>query len=1165
MDEDDEKQSDVITVYSPAGTPVQIIRSSFKNQYEGFGYTLVKPKLTPPSQSAIDNATKNINSNPSCLLEMQKKMDDHLVSVLAPTNKLADEKKAAEDVLKLKKYIHENVEDAAPAFDEAAFKDSIKDAGDLYRHERETPEDVWSFSKRFARKMCQTKDINNPGRMFTMADVPGDHDAAVLARYAHCLPNSSERRYGAIHMAVDFSIMTTNFGAATAPLLTMRFVPAEGDGHCGFRAAVIATNLKRCLREGRTPLNHDGYVSSAQFEYERDAMIALRRDEFNTINEILRDEQAPDKQFIVDALIGNALLPNAESDAVAMMREFREQCANHVKKEVSSIVFTVAAPLRGVSITVWAPYMKDTSLHRIGKHDEYASGLVVFQNGLPRCYSSGDEAKKGWRSDVPYSTFPRAHVIQFHNHFDVLVEAPDMMDFVQSPSLPTSWVPGILHPLDDTVNNNMFMQPFAVLSMTKIAFDYINSENVKNGIPRMEKIKGQNHLQHVMQGDIIAYQPDDGGHARFGVVMMIVLKRHDDSKLQRDILKTMTPHIASRVQSLKKSIVARTPDDVLKGRRPVTVDDIYGMVAKATDRTLRNVVTVSMLVYPLEYIVVPDKKDTSAAVWKLPAATAAHNVIVTVPIADLLQVLKYSVEKPPYSIPNVTNARSMLKLLDTKEIDAHMVFAMKALLSPKTNSSRSTFYSTPARIAKMDALMTELGQSELKNLTPAQHMQGYGRAIHAMSEEGYELADYQDMRMLMLSRRLQSFRPPDFCSMLGTYLHTSYTRSSSFVPFTLREKAELLELYGHPKVILAQSEQQPTETHELVTDIWTQAVIRNGDKRMPTSHTTLKRALETKKAIDWSMMSSDEQSSDLKHDVNPYEYKHFDSDALVLAARAPHTASGGRREGGASKTSTPKKVSAPASGTDNNSAAAQERKRDSSADAAAGGVAHAGEDVDEEGDDAGEKGDDDDEDVDDDDARTSLRKRSTRKRGRPAAKVKEPKTKRQKTATAKSDDDVGSAATLDPQGLLNEGDLRMVATLRSCSSRNDGDATNAFNIASKLQNGVYPELAWLLAQAYITMGDRLIGLYFGSPYAVAHSLSGKGGVFFPFLQQLTKVDAASKQQNARVKFMVALMSKFDPALYEVRLREGRLERGTLSAMCLNAMVNDNEYCSRLFF
>ena len=377
-DGDDEKQSDVITVYSPAGTPVQIIRSSFKNQYEGFGYTLVKPKLTPPSQSAIDNASANIKSNPSSLLEMQKKMDDHLGSVLAPTNKHADEKKAAEDVLKLKKYIHENVEDAAPAFDEAAFKDSIKAAGDRYRHERETPEEVWLFSKRFARKMCQEKDILNPGRMFTMADVPGDHDAAVLARYAHCLPNSSERRYGAIHMAVDLSIMTTNFGAATAPLLTMRFVPAEGDGHCGFRAAVIATDLKRCLREGRTPLNHDGYVSSAQFEHERGAMIALRRDEFNTINEILRAEQAPDKQFIVDALIGNALLPNAESDAVAMMREFREQCANHVKKEVSSIVFTVAAPLRGVSITVWAPYIKDTSLHRIGKHDEYASGLVVF-------------------------------------------------------------------------------------------------------------------------------------------------------------------------------------------------------------------------------------------------------------------------------------------------------------------------------------------------------------------------------------------------------------------------------------------------------------------------------------------------------------------------------------------------------------------------------------------------------------------------------------------------------------------------------------------------------------------------------------------------------------------------------------------------------------------
>ena len=1139
----------MIEVYDSFGGPSQMSVEDFNKNPQGYSKTKA-PDLDEKAKKAHEFYAKsiaNVKLPPSMTTDIEKKM----TSVKIVTLTAKDQAEAIHrDVELIQNHLAKNAlkDPDAITFDRAKFKSTRSDHS-FNKHDDVPPETVfntWIFLKKLTMSLSRFKIMDTPGHMVTDQDLSTAQQQYTTAKTADKaglqivmedardhLPDYHVLKYGAVHALIPYELMTTRFGELFAPILPMRWLRVEMDGSCGFHASMVATDLESTLKNGRAVVTGKP-LTAAQKEEEFDAMLKLREESFDAVTEILTGKGSSDHIF---ALIASETIPSNPEDFRTDLTAFRKQCAvgGH-EGYVNTIVIALTAALKKVSLTCLLPYA--THLMTNKPYDEFASGIVMLQGRARASYMFANlqTATKGWKHDEPYEEFPRGHVVQVNRHFEALIEAPDMVELIHSVTLPPGWVFGILHAFEMSVTNTLFSQPFAVFDRSTESTAYFKSTNRLAPVADVKL--------HIVPGDTILYR-DSQSKVRKGLVMMIILERVSDASSCTTMLAKFGCALDARRDALK-SALAR--GESIEHPRWTTPDDIENGTVSAKKYLNGSFVRVLLAVLPYVYVAGADMKSVKEVDKKDPSS-----IITSINCECVLEVVDEFTPVYPH-------AQSVLDDRLHSNVDAHVVEYMKKRIK-KSENQQSTFYSTPKRVKAMDELLTELypGRS-LPELNSEEHAVLYARAILAMSREGYDINPFMDARFLLGTA---VFRPSDFGQNLSMFQHSEYDQLSSHIDFSITDKQTILAKYGH-KV-----EVKNGDNHEL-GNVWYNMVIIGKDPKIPKSHSLLIKILKDDASdvtkmdkYDWSRMTSEDRATALREDKKPFMYQRIanaDTEFLKLPATAPSASTAAAPSAETTADTTAETAAAAATTTaataaTSTAASTPVTKKRGAAGAAAATAAAATAAA------TAAAADDDDGDNDDDDDAVLV---VTDRDGETPTDETPPWSNVEAWHDFSRGYENLACARVHQVQMIK---LRSVKIQKIPFNEKDV-AVNAFNCAKVLQNIVFPELAHMEPVAYISIGSAMMSkgrkenpyLYFGDPFTVYRGLiqserfdKRRGSPFKPFIDTLLKLQLNGMSTvDEAIHYSVVLMSKVDPALYQVCA----LETSTCAA-CVHVCV-----CSR---
>lgn len=147
-----------------------------------------------------------------------------------------------------------------------------------------------------------------------------------------------------------------------------------------------------------------------------------------------------------------------------------------------------------------------------GAYVEFLAGVLVGDFGISTFFPDREAEIAGFQWDKAFCDPPRqAMVALVRGHYEILAPAPDLLLFGNHPLLPSGWVPSLLCPVAEHVDNRSFTVPYLVYD------DPLHTDSSAATTPSKIFIRG---------GDIVEYLPDlkNGRLKERGVVCYILLR-----------------------------------------------------------------------------------------------------------------------------------------------------------------------------------------------------------------------------------------------------------------------------------------------------------------------------------------------------------------------------------------------------------------------------------------------------------------------------------------------------------------------------------------------------------------------------------------------------------------------------------------------------------------
>jgi hypothetical protein len=873
--------TDKVVCWTAAGARVDATVSEFNTKLKGLGHLLHRPPPPSPNANRASEASTKLPPTGKSLGESVNQLMRPRFQSMVRTTK-SDEEGALEDAPKIIEWLRTHPADERK-LEETRFIPTVFECSFDYdfSYEPSTTMLIWQDYRRFASGLHPVKDITRPGRMFLDRDInrTPTMPAAELKRLSGYVIEKHALRYQSMHMGFAAEQMVqSDYFRDNTPYIPFRWVPASGDGNCVFHSALMATRFESFMQEGRQARTGRN-ISEKQRRDEFAAMVELRgkehaittailsgKGELQDVLNLIRSQTAPSE-------------PQAFAETVHSLRMVCRSTRHDGWADASAVA--LAAPMERTSIMSWAPDTDDRAAGLVPDTlGEFASGILTPGHGKPHFWCDEEARKEGWMYNRPHKNFRHGHVVEVPAHNEMIAEAPDMLLFLYSPSLPDGWQHGIMHPLEYDVLNTIFLQPFAVFNASEKSIDYVKTLPAANTAAANQSKNTLPLRHHIVPGDTVVIphpDPSKAGEVARAVVTMITLSRLTTDGARAHASRAF----GGAIDSEGNKIIEQTKSGVeVPGFEGLDEAQIKKVMEDAKERAHNSVVSVLILAVPCAFVtgsrVIPDRGDI------------ASNVVIGIDPSDILQVS--TTLTPPHA-----EARLVLTSGIKGDIDGHMVqYLEKFRDRARSDGNTSTFFSTGSRVATMNSILHAVAptKTSFNELDEPERAKVLSRATHAMSVEGYDIVNYRQFRRLLQSKRYELWRPSRFHQKLAIFEHGCYQKCSTFIQFTPAQMGKILTIYGHGPytvdpaaaaatgVSMADAEKDVSIMRE---NDWREFVYHGRDNTMPRAHSTLVEALTTKTLIDWSKMTEQERNLARSKDVNPFRYFPMKDDAAFVA------------------------------------------------------------------------------------------------------------------------------------------------------------------------------------------------------------------------------------------------------------------------------------------